>query len=130
MTNLSWEIPPLVCKKVFDEMHFKIERNFMRNIFSTQFREMEWWVLIYMKEEGKAAAATENFLLLKNFILIFNVEILFFEIKWKLLWKCSNYPLRGNLYKNHPLFLYFQVWESYNKNNNHKFMFRNNWICN
>lgn len=82
------KLPSLVCKKVFDEMHFKIERNFMRNIFSTQFRE--WWVLIYMKEEGKAAAAvaTENFLLLKNFILIFNVEIFFWnkmEIALKML---------------------------------------------
>lgn len=52
-------------------------------------REREWWVLIYMKEEGKAAAvATENFLLLKNFILIFNVEIFFWnkmEIALKML---------------------------------------------
>lgn len=31
----------LFVKKIFDEMHFKIERNFMRNIFSTQFRERE-----------------------------------------------------------------------------------------
>lgn len=42
-----------------------------------------------MKEEGKAAAvATENFLLLKNFILIFNVEIFFWnkmEIALKML---------------------------------------------
>lgn len=58
-------------------------------IFSQHNLEREWWVLIYMKEEGKAAAvATENFLLLKNFILIFNVEIFFWnkmEIALKML---------------------------------------------
>lgn len=59
-------------------------------IFSQHNLEREWWVLIYMKEEGKATAAvaTENFLLLKNFILIFNVEIFFWnkmEIALKML---------------------------------------------
>lgn len=68
--------------------------------------------------KGKSKRKTSS-CLYKNFILIFNAEIFYFLNKMKI---ALNYPQRKFFIKTTHYFKF----ESYNKNNNHKFMFRNN----